>query len=280
MAPHQFTQADKDTFDRDGYVVLKNFFTNEEVDLIYGTSTKDHVISQKSFDFNDSKGLRTKLALWYTPQDDVYGMYSRCERMVNAVEMILGGQAAHYHSKLMQKEPKVGGAWEWHQDYGYWYNNGFLFPDMVSVMLALTPANKENGCLQVIKGSHKMGRVEHGIAGQQVGASMEKVEEALKRLELVYVELQPGDTLFFHCNILHRSEANLSEHSRWSLISAYNLVSNKSYKNEPSSHYTPISKVPDDAIVKAGMKGISDNADFLTQEVDSKFKETIVQPEA
>ncbi|MDO1448438.1 phytanoyl-CoA dioxygenase family protein [Rhodocytophaga aerolata] len=280
MAPHQFTQADKDTFDRDGYVVLKNFFTNEEVDLIYGTSTKDHVISQKSFDFNDSKGLRTKLALWYTPQDDVYGMYSRCERMVNAVEMILGGQAAHYHSKLMQKEPKVGGAWEWHQDYGYWYNNGFLFPDMVSVMLALTSANKENGCLQVIKGSHKMGRVEHGIAGQQVGASMEKVEEALKRLELVYVELQPGDTLFFHCNILHRSEANLSENSRWSLISAYNLVSNKSYKNEPSSHYTPIAKVPDDAIVKAGMKGISDNADFLTQEVDSKFKETIVQPEA
>jgi phytanoyl-CoA hydroxylase len=280
MAPKQFTQADKETFDRDGYVVLKNFFTQEEVDLIYGTSMQDNVISQKSFDFNDSKGMRTKLALWYTPQDDVYGMYSRCERMVNAVEMILGGQAAHYHSKLMQKEPKVGGAWEWHQDYGYWYNNGFLFPDMVSVMLALTTANKENGCLQVIKGSHRMGRIEHGMAGQQVGASMEKVEEALKRMELVYVELEPGDTLFFHCNILHRSEANLSERSRWSLISAYNLVSNKSYRNEPPSHYTPLSKVPDDAIVKAGMKGISSTADFLTQEVDAKFKETIVQPEA
>ena len=28
----------------------------------------------------------------------------------------------------MQKEPKVGGAWEWHQDYGYWYKNEFLFP--------------------------------------------------------------------------------------------------------------------------------------------------------
>ena len=25
----------------------------------------------------------------------------------------------HYHFKLMKKEPKVGGAWEWHQDYGY-----------------------------------------------------------------------------------------------------------------------------------------------------------------
>lgn len=277
MAFKQFTAADKEAFDLDGYVIIRNFFSQQEVDLIYGTSKNDSVINQKSFDFNDSKGMRTKLALWYTPQDDVYGLYSRCERMVNAVEMILGGTSAHYHSKLMQKEPKVGGAWEWHQDYGYWYNNGFLFPDMVSVMLALTPATIENGCLQVLKGSHKMDRVEHGITGQQVGASMEKVDEALKRMELVYVELQPGDTLFFHCNVLHRSEANVSEHSRWSLISAYNLVSNKSYKNEPPSHYTPLQKVSDDAIVKAGMKGISRDADFLSQEVDNKFKETITQ---
>ena len=65
----------------------------------------------------------------------------------------------------MQKEPKVGGAWEWHQDYGYWYKNEFLFPDqMISVMVAITKANKENGCLQVIKGSHKLGRIEHGFS--------------------------------------------------------------------------------------------------------------------
>lgn len=277
MAYKQFTAADKIAFDRDGYVIIKNFFSPEEVDAIYGTSRNDSVINQKSFDFNDSKGMRTKLALWYTPQNDVYGMYSRCQRMAKAVEMILGGTIAHYHSKLMQKEPKVGGAWEWHQDYGYWYNNGFLFPDMVSVMLALTPATIENGCLQVIKGSHRMGRIEHGLTGQQVGASMEKVDEALKRMELVYVELEPGDTLFFHCNILHRSEANLSEHSRWSLISAYNLVSNRSYKEEPPSHYTPLAAVPDEAVLQTGMQGITSEADFLTPEVDNKFKDSIVQ---
>lgn len=277
MAYKQFTAADKIAFDRDGYVIIKNFFSPEEVDAIYGTSRNDSVINQKSFDFNDSKGMRTKLALWYTPQNDVYGMYSRCQRMAKAVEMILGGTIAHYHSKLMQKEPKVGGAWEWHQDYGYWYNNGFLFPDMVSVMLALTPATIENGCLQVIKGSHRMGRIEHGLTGQQVGASMEKVDEALKRMELVYVELEPGDTLFFHCNILHRSEANLSEYSRWSLISAYNLVSNRSYKEEPPSHYTPLAAVPDEAVLQTGMQGITSEADFLTPEVDNKFKDSIVQ---
>jgi len=262
-------------FERDGYVIIREFFSPEEANLIYQTSVEDQVISEKSFDFNDSKGLRTKLALWYTPQDDIYGLYSRSTRMVEAAETILGGTVGHYHSKLMQKEPKKGGAWEWHQDYGYWYNNGFLYPDMVSIMLALTEANKENGCMQVLRGTHRMGRVEHNITGEQVGAHLEKVEEATKRHELVYVELQPGDALFFHCNLLHRSNANLSDHSRWSLISVYNRVTNKPYKDEPASCYTPIEKVADDALLKAGRKGIAAEADFLSKDTDAKFKKEI-----
>jgi ectoine hydroxylase-related dioxygenase (phytanoyl-CoA dioxygenase family) len=125
----------------------------------------------------------------------------------------------------------------------------------------------------VIRGSHKLGRVEHGFAGQQVGANMERVEEALKRMELVYCELEPGDTLFFHCNVLHRSEANLSDRPRWSLISAYNLVTNRSYKDEPSSHYTPLEAVPDDALLRAGKKGIAQTADFLSKQKDEEFKQ-------
>ncbi len=262
-------------FERDGYVIIKGFFSPEEADLIYQTSTEDEVINDNSFDFNDSQGLRTKLALWYTPQDDIYGLYSRSARMVEAAEMILDGTVGHYHSKLMQKEPKKGGAWEWHQDYGYWYNNGFLYPEMVSIMLALTEATQENGCMQVLKETHRMDRVEHNTTGEQVGAHMEKVEEAMKHHELVYVELQPGDALFFHCNLLHRSNANLSDHSRWSLISVYNRVTNKPYKEEPASCYTPIEKVADDALLKVGKKGIAAEADFLSKDKDAEFKEEI-----
>jgi len=65
-------------------------------------------------------------------------------------------------------------------------------------MIATTEANQENGCLQVMKGSHKMGRVNHALAC----------------MEHVYVELEAGDALFFHSNLLHRSEANLSEKPR------------------------------------------------------------------
>ncbi len=58
------------------------------------------------------------------------------------------------------------------------------------------------------------------------------VEEAMKRNERVHVELQPGDALFFHSNLLHMSDANLSDRPRWSLISAYNLSYNVPFREK------------------------------------------------
>lgn len=273
MKFNPFTSEHLPSFEKDGYVIIKNFLSKDEALLMYQTAVDDDAVAKNSFDLNDTQGFRTRLALWYTPTDDIYSMYSRSERVVEAAELILGGTVGHYHSKLMQKEPRKGGAWEWHQDYGYWYNNGFLFPQMVSIMVALTAATKENGCMQVIKGSHKMERVNHNITGEQVGADMEKVNEALKKMELVYVELEAGDALFFHANLLHRSNANLSDSARWSLISVYNLVSNIPYKAEPDSCYTPVAKVSNEAIMRAGKVGFGEGTDFLSRDTDLKFKE-------
>lgn len=259
----KFTKEHLEAYHRDGYVVVSNFFPQEEVDLLYKIAVKDDVMSKKSYDRTDASGLKTKLALWYSLDDSLYSKFARSERIVNAVEQILGGKGAHYHSKLMQKEPRTGGAWEWHQDYGYWYkNNGFLFPDMLSVLTALTPATKENGCLQMIRGSHKMGRIEHGFAGEQVGADMEKVNEALKIMPLDYLEMAAGDTAFFHCNTLHASAANLSDNPRWSIITAYNLAINKPYKDVHTSSFTPIEPFAGNLLEEEAVS-ITDDAEFL-----------------
>ncbi|HZE86402.1 MAG TPA: phytanoyl-CoA dioxygenase family protein, partial [Puia sp.] len=181
---------------KDGYILVRGFCSPAEVERLYSTALQDTALQANALDLNDRTGKKTKLSLWFTPGNDVFGYLSRSEKMVFALAQLLGSEApvCHFHSKLMQKEPRVGGAWEWHQDYGYWYKDQFMFPDqMISVMVALTHADKENGCLQVIRGSHKMGRVNHGFSGEQVGADMEMVENALKTMELEYVELQPGD---------------------------------------------------------------------------------------
>jgi ectoine hydroxylase-related dioxygenase (phytanoyl-CoA dioxygenase family) len=275
MAKFQLTPQQVADYHRDGYLIVPNFLTKDEVNKLYAIAIEDDAIRKHSFDLNDQSGKKTKLALWYVPGNDAYGLLTKSRRMIDSVNQLLDGAApvCHFHSKLMQKEPKVGGAWEWHQDYGYWYKNEFLFPEqMMSVMVAITDANKENGCLQVIKGTHKMGRIEHGFSGEQVGASQHYVDLALKTLELVYVELKAGDALFFHSNILHRSEANLSENSRWSLISVYNRSSNIPY-NEPSQSSTiPIEAVPDEALMQWETKGLADTANFLEKEKDEALK--------
>ena len=275
MSYFQLSQQQLETYKKDGYLIVKDFLHKEEVDKLYKIAIDDETLRKHAFDLNDMSGKKTKLTLWYKPGNDAYGLLTKSNRMVNSVDHLLDGESAvcHFHSKLMQKEPKVGGAWEWHQDYGYWYKNEFLFPDqMMSVMVAITDANKENGCLQVIKGSHKMGRIEHGFAGEQVGASQHYVDLALKTMELVYVEIDAGDALFFHSNLLHRSEANLSEKPRWSLISVYNRSTNIPY-NEPSqSAIVPLEVVPDEALMEWQTENIGANANFLEKEKDEALK--------
>jgi len=264
------------SFHKDGYVIVKNFLAPKAVEKLYGTAIGDNAMENNAINVTDQNGKNSKLSLWFTPGNDVFGYLTRSERIVNSVAALLDSDApvCHYHSKLMQKEPKVGGAWEWHQDYGYWYKNQFMFPDqLISVMVALTPANKQNGCLQVIKGSHKLGRINHGFAGEQVGADMVMVNNALKTMDLVYVEIEPGDALFFHSNILHRSEANLSDHPRWSIISCYASQSNLAYNENSTSWKTPMEVVPDNAITDWESISLS-NADFLKKENDPALKDT------
>lgn len=263
-------------YHQDGYLLIKQFCSKPEVDKLYNTALEDDAMRKNALDLNDQSGKKTKLSLWFTPGNDVFGYLTRSEKMINGVAALLDSDApvCHFHSKLMQKEPRVGGAWEWHQDYGYWYKNQFMFPDqLISVMVALTPANQENGCLQVVKGSHKMGRVNHGFAGEQVGADMVMVNNALQTMELVYCELEAGDALFFHPNLLHRSEANLSEHPRWSIISCYCSQSNLAYNESSQSWKVPVNIVPDEALLHWDATSLSE-ADFLKKENDPALKET------
>jgi ectoine hydroxylase-related dioxygenase (phytanoyl-CoA dioxygenase family) len=185
-------------------------------------------------------------------------MFARCESLVNSAEKLLGGEVYHYHSKMIMKDARIGGAWTWHQDYGYWYQNGVLAPLLASAFIAVDPATRENGCLQVIRGSHRLGRIDHVLTGEQAGADQERVREVLKRMELIHLEMEPGDTLFFHCNLLHRSDQNHSEKPRWSMICCYNAARNDPYKESHHPRYTPLHKVPDTAILEAGLRRFAD----------------------
>jgi ectoine hydroxylase-related dioxygenase (phytanoyl-CoA dioxygenase family) len=202
----------------------------------------------------DASGLPSKLAIWFEIGEDLWSAVSTAPRLVNGVRILLGEELAFFHGKVILKEAKQGGAWEWHQDYGYWYANDCLFPYMASCLIAIDRATPENGCLQVIKGSHHMGRIEHGKTAGQTGADMERVGAALKYLELVHCEMEPGSALFFHCNLLHRSDANKSPNPRWSLICSYNAARNPCREKPNHPAYQRLEKWPDSEIKAIGRR--------------------------
>ena len=248
----------------DGFVLARGFYTKPEIDVLNRSAKADNELDRRSFGRADGEGGVVRLSLWNHPGDGVYGLFARCERIVRSCEELLGGEVYHYHSKMILKDAKVGGAWAWHQDYGYWYQNGILQPLLTSVFIAVDPCTRANGCLQVIRNSHQCGRINHVLTGEQAGADKEHVEELLKRPDqfpLVYVEMEPGDALFFHANLLHRSDQNTSDNPRWSMICCYNAARNDPFKDSHHPRYTPLEVVPDAAILEVGVKRFADSGD-------------------
>ena len=242
---YQLTPDDQSHFNREGYLLVSGLFTPDEARRLGAEARSDAKTWEDATERADATGARTILAVRDDLGEDVYSRVVRSRRIVETMSGLLGDEVYHYHHKLMLKEPKVGGAWEWHQDYGYWYNFGCLFPTMASCYIAIDPAVPANGCLQVLPGSHHLGRIDHGKVGGQTGVDPERLPAILERFPLKYVEMQPGDGLFFHGNLLHRSDQNTSDDPRWSLICCYNTKTNSPYEVIRHNGYQPLALLDD-----------------------------------
>lgn len=197
------------------------------------------------------------------PGEDSFGALARGRRIVEGASKLLDGEVYHYHSKITMKRPGSGGTWVWHQDYGYWYQNGCLLPDMLTVAIPLDPMTEANGCLQVMVGSHRMGRVQHGMVGAQTGADPERVEQAAKLMPVVGFVGDPGDVMFFHANTLHTSAPNRSTGERNLLLVAFNTRENDPYREHHHPRYTPIDVLDDDQIMARADRHDGESRVFL-----------------
>ena len=122
------TNAQITNYHMDGSLLVRSLFTAREIDLLRQSAKEDRALDQHAFGRADGEGGTVRLSLWNQPGDGIYGMFARCRRVVTACQQLLSDEVYHYHSKMIMKDAKIGGAWTWHQDYGYWYQNGVLFP--------------------------------------------------------------------------------------------------------------------------------------------------------
>jgi ectoine hydroxylase-related dioxygenase (phytanoyl-CoA dioxygenase family) len=215
-----------DQFARDGFIIVPDVFRADEIAAMIDAVESGRRVADTTMSTQDAAGRPSKLAIWFDLGDDIWSAVSTNPRLVNPLRILLGEEIAFFHGKVILKEARQGGAWEWHQDYGYWYDEGFAFPRLLSASIALDPATRENGCLEVLRGSHRLGRVTHGQFGTQTGIDPVRMKGLEPLFERVHCVMEPGSILFFHCNLLHCSGANLSPHPRRSVIMCYNALSN------------------------------------------------------
>ena len=201
--------SDFTNFKNNGYILKRKLFSEDEISKLTEFIERNSEKENQARETFSSTG-KLNITLWNEPSNDLFGKFSTNERIVKPMEEFLEDEVYHYHSKVIWKKPGDGG-FDWHQDYGYWYHNACLYPDMGSCFIMLDKANKENGCLKVLKGSQKVGRIGHGVSDTpEQTADLDRIRELEKRHECIYIEADPGDALFFHANLLHSSEANLS----------------------------------------------------------------------
>ena len=265
--PSVLSPAQLAEYERKGFTYARGLFAPDEVKLLTEAMEKDPAVRDSILDRRDAEGRSTRIALWNRAGDSVYGLAARSRRMADTAAQLLGGPVYHFQSKLTAKKPRVGGAWEWHQDYGYWYYNGCLRPDMLSVMIGLDRSTRENGCLQIATGSHRLGRIDHTpLSPTQNEVDPKRMPYILERCPIEYCELDPGDALIFHCNAIHRSDANRSDQRRWTLLVCYNREDNDTLTRTDDRYFVPLDVVDDDAIRRAGLKFAGgDNAEHFTR---------------
>jgi ectoine hydroxylase len=235
--------ADADFFWQHGYLIVRNAFSMEEMEIARtAVQTNERMQQQlsriRTKTENGKHNAFETIFVWNdTAGDDVFAKLTRNYQIFERLEAIFRDRIYVYHNKVALKYPSVPG-FRYHQDYYYWYSMGCLYPDMATASIAVDAATLENGCLRVLAGSHKMGRIEHEFDTEREdsGVAQDRLDIIKTRCEEVFVELAVGDLVIFHCNTLHGSDDNSSSQSRLALLGCYNTRHNDPYIATPCGH--------------------------------------------
>lgn len=145
------------------------------------------------------------------------------------ISQLLGTDKVRFwHDQIFYKPAKIGTGVSWHQDYSYWQRTRPA--KHITLWLGLDDATAENGCLEVIPGSHKWGLLPTvGLVSNELDNLKEHLSaEQLEKFKPVKIEMKAGFGSFHHDHTVHGSQPNKSLCSRRGIVlnyMAYDVVS-------------------------------------------------------
>ncbi|MCA9226757.1 MAG: phytanoyl-CoA dioxygenase family protein [Planctomycetales bacterium] len=131
-----------------------------------------------------------------------------------AASQLLGGAVRFWHDQLFCKPARHGGVVAWHQDYSYWTRTRPM--SHLTCWVGLDDADRDNGCLHYIPGSHRWTLLPiTGLAGNMAAIREVLNDEQWERFnEPVAIELKAGECSFHHPLMVHGSFANYTDRPR------------------------------------------------------------------
>ena len=160
----RLTSEQAEQFDRDGYVVLHDVFTDDELapvieacDTLEAT-TDEFLASRDDGRFSIAEHGAITFSLFPVLADEAARQFSMHPVFVDLCHDLIGPDARLYHDQAVYKKPEKPRRFPWHQDNGY----TFVEPQQyLTCWVALTDATIDNGCPQVVPGLHRLGTLAH-----------------------------------------------------------------------------------------------------------------------
>ena len=242
--------SQKTDYNKDGYVLIKNFFDAKTMDNIVNEAKEIFKVQLLHKGYIKTKDISEKefnSALYKLFEDDLQQIIY-CGKQLQHMfslhrialdekisdklkELGLSHPILNIRPVIFFNNPKLGKKdVDWkkpsHQDWRT--TQGSL--DSIVVWIPLVDTPKELGALEILPGSHKKGLINHDLNDDYLELTN------LNDNDFISVEVEKGDALFFSTLLVHRSGVNVTDDIRWSCHFRYNNINDKSFIDRGFPH--------------------------------------------
>lgn len=231
------TEKEIELYNEQGFIVKKDFFSSDEISQfnIKLTQIINYYLMKNNLHSSNplhdgfiqlDKLNHTNIHMIYNiiRNSDALSYLTNSQKVFDTAKGLIGNKADSplynmYHISRMDPPSDIRFLYKWHQESFY------TIPNTNSIQLwapLVEKSTKENGTIDVLVGSHKK-EIAHRIEKVPNGHEQKYLrdDDIKEKFELLKIELNPRDALFFHPYLIHKSNNNIGDSVRYSLVSHY-----------------------------------------------------------
>ncbi|GGE71405.1 ectoine hydroxylase [Pedobacter psychrotolerans] len=246
----KLTEEQIQSYNENGYLQIEDYLSSQEVQTLYNELPKTIETNSPRVILENDGSIRSIFAPHFI--NESYKRLSQLDRFVIPAKQLIGSQIYLHQFKINSKKALKGDWWEWHQDFPYWHlDDGIKMPDLTSIMLYLQDTSASNGALMLIPKSHKLGIVKFANKGSELNPKQPQysdnwnkdylsslnsnikftidhslLKDLAEKNGIVTVSGKKGSVIFFHGNLFHASNINLTPFDRDAVLLTYNSIHN------------------------------------------------------